>query len=113
MQENSKKAVEFLKSLSSEHRLIILCLLVEGPKTVGELLEGTGLEQTSISQHLKKLREADIVSTTREHRTITYEIQSPLVKKILNLLHDEGIFFVSKEKARDLVFNMLLWFTKF
>ena len=89
LQENSKKAVEFLKSLSSEHRLIILCLLIEGPKTVGELLEGTGLEQTSISQHLKKLREADIVSTTRDHRTITYEIQSPLAKKILNLLHDE------------------------
>ena len=84
LQENSKKAVEFLKSLSSEHRLIILCLLVEGPKTVGELLEGTGLEQTSISQHLKKLREADIVSTTRDHRTITYEIRSPLA---LSLIH--------------------------
>ena len=89
LQENSKKAVEFLKSLSSEHRLIILCFLVEGPKTVSELLEGAGLEQTSISQHLKKLREADIVSTTRDHRMITYEIQSSLAKKILNLLHDE------------------------
>ncbi|RZP21334.1 MAG: ArsR family transcriptional regulator [Burkholderiaceae bacterium] len=89
MQGNLNKAVEFLKNLSSEHRYKILCLLVEGPRTVGELLEGTGLEQTSISQHLKKLREADIVSTTRDHRTITYEIQSPLAKKILNLLHDE------------------------
>ena len=89
LQEKLKKLWNFKRPFSSEHRLIILCLLVEGPKTVGELLEGTGLEQTSISQHLKKLREADIVSTTRDHRTITYEIQSPLAKKILNLLHDE------------------------
>lgn len=89
LKKNASQASEFLKIFANPHRLVILCLLAEGEKNVSELLVGTGLAQTSITQHLKKLREDNIVSSARKHRSVIYKIKHPFVKKLMKLLYSE------------------------
>ena len=87
--ESAAKAADFLKGLASPHRLALLCLLSEGDKNVTELVTLSGLPQTSVSQHLNKLKAEGIVDFTRNHRVLTYSITSPLAQKILRDLHNE------------------------
>lgn len=89
MENNASKAVGLLKGLASHHRLLILCQLVEGEKSVGELIEATSMPQTSMSQHLNKLKEENIVTFRRDHRTLYYYIDSDVTMKIMNILHQE------------------------
>ena len=84
-----KQASDFLKGLASPHRLTLLCLLSEGDKNVSELVQASGLQQTSVSQHLAKLKAEGIVDYKRHHRILTYYIVSPLAHKILADLHQE------------------------
>ena len=60
IEDNADRASGFLKGLASPHRLLILCQLVESEKSVTELIAATGLAQTSMSQHLSKLKEEEI-----------------------------------------------------
>lgn len=83
------EASAFLKGLASPHRLTLLCLLSEGDKNVTELVAQSGLQQTSVSQHLAKLKTEGIVDYKRQHRILTYYIVSPLAQKILADLHQE------------------------
>lgn len=53
---NAKRAAEFLKALAHESRLMILCILAEGEKSVGELEEFLNLRQPTVSQQLSRLR---------------------------------------------------------
>ena len=76
-----------LKVLSNPHRLLILCLLVEGEKAVGELAEHIGMRDSSVSQQLAILRAEGIVSARREAQTVWYELASPEAKKILETLY--------------------------
>ncbi len=65
MKEMQKKATlvsDFLKGLASPQRLLILCHLSDGEKSVSELIDATGIAQTSMSQHLSKLKEENIIS---------------------------------------------------
>lgn len=87
MESNAEKAASFLGGLASPHRLRILCQLTEGEKSVTELIEATGLAQTSMSQHLAKLKDEEIVSFRREHRTLYYSISNPIVEDIMMLLY--------------------------
>ncbi len=84
----SNEAAEFLKSLASPHRLRLLCLLVEGEKSVSELIEGSGLPQSSVSQHLKKLKDEGIVDFTRNHRILNYRIIDKDAARIFVVLHN-------------------------
>ena len=86
MQKKSQQVSNFLKGLASPHRLIILCLLSEGEKNVGELIEATGLSQTSMSQHLGKLKDEGIVNFRRDHRTLYYAICHDAVKDVMAVL---------------------------
>jgi len=61
-----------MKALSHEKRLMILCLLIEGEKTVGELEARVGLRQSALSQHLAVLRRKGMVQTRREGQRIFY-----------------------------------------
>ena len=56
LQNNTRRASGLLKAMSNEHRLLILCQLVEGEKSVGELVRLVGLSQSALSQHLARLR---------------------------------------------------------
>lgn len=77
----------FLKGLASPHRLLILCELAQGEKSVSDLIAATGLAQTSMSQHLSKLKDENIVSFRREHRTLYYFISHEAAKDVMQVLH--------------------------
>lgn len=79
----------FLKGLANGHCLLILCKLLEGEKSVTSLIEATGIAQTSMSQHLSKLKSEGIVTFRREHRILYYSIDHDAVLKIIRVLHDE------------------------
>ncbi|UJF24157.1 metalloregulator ArsR/SmtB family transcription factor [Suttonella sp. R2A3] len=78
---------QLLKLIANKHRLMALCALVEQPRNVTELIEIVGIAQTSMSNHLAILREANIVDFTRDHRTLTYYISNDNLQIILATLH--------------------------
>lgn len=87
IEHNVSRAAKLLKSLSNEKRLLIICTLYKGEKSVGELEEIVGLSQSALSQHLAKLRREKIVSTRREAQTIYYSIHDSAVSVLLDALH--------------------------
>lgn len=89
MQENADSAASFLKGLANTQRLLILCQLVDGEKAVSDLIEATQIPQTSMSQHLSKLKQEGIVTFRREHRTLFYRIDNGTVLKIMDVLYQE------------------------
>ena len=70
MHAHAGEAAGFLKALGNEQRLMILCSLLAGPLSVGELNERVDLSQSALSQHLALLREAGLVETRREAQSI-------------------------------------------
>jgi ArsR family transcriptional regulator len=100
MKEMRKKAArvsDFLKGLASPQRLLILCHLADGEKSVSELIKATGIAQTSMSQHLSKLKEENIISFRREHRTLYYSISHEAAKRVMDVLYN----YFCKEKHDD------------
>lgn len=97
MQGKAEEAAGFLKGLANPQRLMILCQLAEGEKSVGALIAATGIAQTSMSQHLNKLKDEGIVDFRREHRTLYYRIAHPAVLTIMHTLYDS----FCKENAHD------------
>ncbi len=86
MAKRAKQASEFLKALSHESRLSILCLLCEGEKSVTELEELLCLRQSSVSQHLARLRLDGLVQTKRNGKAIHYSLANDAVRRILSTL---------------------------
>lgn len=84
---NAQEASEFLKALSHEARLVILCLLVEGEKSVAEIEEMLSLRQPAVSQQLARLRADDLVQTRRDGKNIYYSLARPEVRDIIAALH--------------------------
>lgn len=84
---NAQEASEFLKVLSHEARLVILCLLVEGEKSVAEIEEILSLRQPAVSQQLARLRADDLVETRRDGKNIYYSLARPEVRDIIAALH--------------------------
>lgn len=84
----SEQVAGFLKGLANPHRLQILCLLATGPRSVGELIEATGIGQTSMSQHLAKLKDEGIVDFERQHRMLLYRIVHPAIAGVMAVLYD-------------------------
>ncbi len=88
MQEKAAHVSSFLKGLASPHRLLILCHLAEGEQSVSTLIEETGIAQTSMSQHLNKLKNENIVSFRRDHRTLYYFICNEAAKDVMSVLYN-------------------------
>lgn len=86
LQKNARKASVLLKAMSNEHRLLILCRLVAGEKSVGELVRLVGLSQSALSQHLARLRRDNLVRTRREAQTIYYALASDDAVAVLERL---------------------------
>lgn len=86
--EQARKASELLKALSHEGRLLILCLLAEGEKSVSELENAMKIPQAAVSQQLARLRFDRLVNTRREGRTIYYSIASSEVSSVIETLYD-------------------------
>ncbi len=81
-------AAGLMKALGNESRLMILCLLVEGERSVGELNEIIPLSQSALSQQLARLRQQGLVSTRRESQTIFYSLAEGPAEAVIHLLHD-------------------------
>jgi len=88
MQTNACAAAAFLKILANDSRLMILCELLKGERSVGELEEIVSLSQSALSQHLARLRRSHLVKTRRESQTIYYSIADPGVTKVIGALYD-------------------------
>lgn len=86
--QQARKASDLLKALSHESRLLILCLLVEGEKSVSELEEIMQMPQAAVSQQLARLRFDRLVSTRRQGRVIYYSIASAEVSTVISMLYD-------------------------
>jgi DNA-binding transcriptional ArsR family regulator len=87
MVANARQAAEFLKALSHESRLVILCLLVEGEKSVAEIEQILGLRQPAVSQQLARLRADKLVDTRRDGKNIYYSLARSEVRDIIMALH--------------------------
>lgn len=81
-------AAGLLRALANENRLMILCKLIEGECSVGELVAAVGLSQSALSQHLAKLRADRLVATRREAQTIHYRLASAAATRVMQLLAD-------------------------
>lgn len=75
-----------LSLMANPKRLLILCELSGGERSVGVLQDAVGLSQSALSQHLAKLREAEMVQTRRERQTIYYRISDPDVETMMAAL---------------------------
>lgn len=87
MARHAEDAAVLLKALANEQRLLVLCSLVDGPKSVGELNRCVDLSQSALSQHLAVLREAGVVSTRREAQTIYYSLGDGPAAGVMTALH--------------------------
>jgi DNA-binding transcriptional ArsR family regulator len=90
MRAHAADAARLLKALGNENRLMLLCLLVEGERSVGELNARLALSQSALSQHLAVLREDGLVNTRREAQTIYYSLAEGPAQRIIDTLH--GIY---------------------
>jgi DNA-binding transcriptional ArsR family regulator len=88
MHAHAAEAAQLLKALGNEQRLHILCNLLDGPQSVGELNQRLDLSQSALSQHLALLREMELVETRREAQTIYYSLPDGAVVRIMALLQD-------------------------
>ncbi len=82
------KASELLKSLSNPHRLMILCQLLDGERSVGELAAFLDLRSSTVSQHLALLRRDGLVAARRDAQTINYGIAGQEARRILETLFE-------------------------
>ena len=85
--DRAREASDFLKALSHEARLLVLCILAEGEKSVTELEQILGERQSTVSQQLARLRFDRLVRTRREGKTIYYSLASKDVRTMLHAIY--------------------------
>ena len=88
MRIHATDAARLMKALGNESRLMILCTLAEGERSVGDLNEIIPLSQSALSQQLARLRKQGLVDTRRESQTIYYSLANGPADKVIHLLHD-------------------------
>ena len=101
MSELTEKIAEFLKILSDQTRLEILELLKNGGKTSREIQETLKKSQSTISQHLKKLNDEDLITIEEKENLNYYKIKYQYIFKILSFVQS-FIITLQKEKIRKL-----------
>lgn len=97
MERAADQASELLKALANRHRLLIICQLIDGERSVGDLAEFLNLRDSTVSQHLALLRKDGLVSARREAQTIFYSIASEPAREVLKTLYQA---FCAPKSAR-------------
>lgn len=87
LEPRAEDASRLLAAMANPKRLMVLCNLLDGEKSVGALAEFVGLSPAAMSQHLSKMRALRLVETRRAAQTIHYRLASSEVKGILLTLH--------------------------
>lgn len=85
-ERKAAEAAALLAALANPRRLMILCELAHGERSVGELVRCIGLQQAAISQHLAKLRQAGIVDTRPKAQMVFYRLKSQAAVAVINTL---------------------------
>ncbi len=80
-------AAALMGMLGSEVRLQILCRLLDGKRSVGELAQACCMSQSSMSQQLKRLKESGLIERQRDRQTIYYSVKGREVAAVLETLH--------------------------
>jgi len=88
MMQNAQRASNFLKAISHEGRLMILCHLVTGEKSVTELEELLSARQAAVSQQLSRLRLEGLVTPRRDGKVIYYSLTDDRPKQIMEVVYD-------------------------
>ena len=88
LHDMASHAVELLKAMANEWRLMILCQLSEGEKTVSELQEILGLSQSALSQHLAVLRREKIVRARKHAQSVSYSLAGDEAPRVMQTLHE-------------------------
>jgi DNA-binding transcriptional ArsR family regulator len=87
LEEKAEEVAGLLNAMANSRRLIVLCNLISGERSVGELATIAGLSDAALSQHLAKLRLQGLVQTRREGQTIYYSLASEKVREVLSTLY--------------------------
>jgi ArsR family transcriptional regulator, virulence genes transcriptional regulator len=87
MRAAAAEAGELLKALSNPHRLLIICQLIDGKRSVGKLADFLGIRDSTVSQHLALLRKDGLVAAQRDGQTIWYSISSAPARELLETLY--------------------------
>jgi len=88
LHDKASHAVELLKAMANEWRLMILCQLAEGEKTVSELQSVLGLSQSALSQHLAVLRRERIVTARKHAQSVSYSLAGDDAPRVMQTLHE-------------------------
>lgn len=86
---HADQAAALLKALAHPARLMVLCALAQGERSVGALNAGVPLTQSALSQHLARLRAQGLVLTRRDRQQIHYRLAPGPASKVVALLHAE------------------------
>ena len=100
MISNARAASDFLKAIAHEHRLLILCILAEGEKSVRELETYLNMRQPNVSQHLARLRADNLVTTRRAGKTLYSSLASDHALELISVLYK---MFCAPQTDRDQV----------
>lgn len=87
LEANAHEASRLLTAMGNPKRLLVLCNLLDGKKSVGELAAIVGLSQAALSQHLGKMRALDLISPRRDGQTIYYQLASREAREVLKTLY--------------------------
>ena len=88
LMDNAQEAANFLKAISHEGRLLILCHLSAGEKSVTELEDLISAHQAAVSQQLARLRLEGLVTPRREGKTIYYRLTDDRPRQMIDLVYD-------------------------
>jgi len=87
LKRHAAEAAALLKELANPSRLLILCHLIDGEKSVGELGRAIDLSQSAVSQHLARLREARLVDTEKRGQMVHYRLCNMEAQALLSTLY--------------------------
>lgn len=87
LMENARRAASFLKAIGHESRLVILCTLAEGEKSVGELEKLLKQRQAGISQQLARLRSEGLVKARRDGKMVYYSLSSDEARAVVGIVY--------------------------
>lgn len=90
MREQAREIAKLMGQLANENRLLVLCALLEGPKTVGELAEEVpDISGPALSQHLHKLREGGLIRAEKHAQFVQYSIRDERLRSLMDVLKRE------------------------
>ena len=88
MQASAQRASDMMKLLGHPHRLMILCELKMGEKSVGELSKSVGIAQSPLSQHLALMRYEDVVESRRDAQTVYYSLKEGEASQLIQAMYE-------------------------